>query len=63
LKMKISFDEILPPRVPLNAGSQNSSNFSILGTLRTKLYFFRPLTLKITVKVKHFEGQNIKRHQ
>jgi hypothetical protein len=24
LKMKISFDEILPPGVPLNAGTQNS---------------------------------------
>jgi hypothetical protein len=25
LKLKISFDEILPPGVPLNAGTQNSS--------------------------------------
>jgi hypothetical protein len=60
LKMKISFDEILQPCVPLNAGSQNSSNFSILGAFWTKMYFFRPLTLKMTVKVIHFQGQTIK---
>jgi hypothetical protein len=57
--MKISFDEILPPDV-LYAGTQNSSNISILGAFWTKMYFFRPLTLKITVKVIHFQGQNIK---
>jgi hypothetical protein len=61
--MKISFDEILPPGVPLNAGTQNSWKFSILGVFWTKMYFFRPLTLKITVKVKHFQGQNIKSTQ
>jgi hypothetical protein len=38
--MKISFDEILPPCVPLNAGSQNSSNFSILGRFGPKCTFF-----------------------
>jgi hypothetical protein len=58
--MKISFDEILPPGVPLAAASRNNSNFSILGAFWTKMFFFRPLTLKITVKVKHFQGQNIK---
>jgi hypothetical protein len=59
--MKISFDEILPPGVPLAAGSQNSSHFSILGVFWTKMYFFPPLTLQLTVKVIHFQGQNIKR--
>jgi hypothetical protein len=29
--MKISFDEILPPGVPLNAGTQNSSYFFDFG--------------------------------
>jgi hypothetical protein len=58
--MKISFDEILPPDVLLYAGTQNSSIFSILGAFWTKMYFFRPLTLKMTVKVIHFQGQNIK---
>jgi hypothetical protein len=58
--MKISFDEILPPDVLLYAGTQNSSDFSILGAFWTKMYFFRPLTLKMTVKVIHFQGQNIK---
>jgi hypothetical protein len=37
--MKISFDEILPPGVPLNAGTKNSSHFSILGVFWTKMYF------------------------
>jgi hypothetical protein len=37
--MKISFDEILPPDVLLYAGTQNSSNFSILGVFWTKMYF------------------------
>jgi hypothetical protein len=58
--MKISFDEILPPGVPLNAGTQNSSHFSILGVFWNKMYVFPPLTLKMTVKVKCFQGQNIK---
>jgi hypothetical protein len=61
--MKILCDEILPPDVLLFAGTQNSSHFSILGVFWTKMYFFPPLTLKMTVKVKHFQGQNIKRHQ
>jgi hypothetical protein len=60
LKLKISFDEILPPGFPLAAGSQNSSNFSILGGVLDQNVLFRPLTLKITVKVKHFQGQYIK---
>jgi hypothetical protein len=58
--MKISFGEMLPPGVLLYAGTQNSSNFSILGAFWTKMYFFRPLTLKMTVKVMHFQGQNTK---
>jgi hypothetical protein len=58
--MKISFDKFLPPGVLLYAGTQNSSNCSILGAFWTKMYFFRPLTLKITVNVKHFQSQNIK---
>jgi hypothetical protein len=58
--MKISFDEILPPDVPLYVGTQNSSFFSILGAFWTKMYFFRHLTLKITVKVKYFQGHNTK---
>jgi hypothetical protein len=58
--MKISFDEILPPDVLLYAGPQHSSNFSILGAFWTKIFFFRPLTLKLTVKVIHFQGQDIK---
>jgi hypothetical protein len=61
--MKISFDEILPPDVLLYAGTQNSSNVLILGAFWTTMYFFRPLTLKITVKVIHFQGQNIKSTQ
>jgi hypothetical protein len=58
--MKISFDEILPPGVPLAAGSQNISNFSILGVVWTKMYVFPPLTLNMTIEVKCFQGQNIK---
>jgi hypothetical protein len=58
--MKISFDDILPPDVPLYVGTQNSSFCSILGAFWTKMYFFPPLTLKMTVKVKYFQGQNIK---
>jgi hypothetical protein len=61
--MKISFDEVLPPDVLLYVGTQNSSFFSILGAFWTKMNFFRPLTLKITVKVKYFQGQNIKSTQ
>jgi hypothetical protein len=38
--MKISFDEILPPGVPLNARTQNSSHFSILvGVLDQNVLF------------------------
>jgi hypothetical protein len=48
--MKISFDEILPPNVLLYAGTQNSSNISILGVVLDQNVLFRPLTLKITVK-------------
>jgi hypothetical protein len=33
LKIKISFYYILPPSVPLNAGTQNSSYLSILGSV------------------------------
>jgi hypothetical protein len=58
--MKISFDEILPPGVPPNAETQNSSHLFILGVFWTKMYFLPPLTLKMTVKVKCFQGQNIK---
>jgi hypothetical protein len=40
LKMKISFDEILPPGVPINAGTRNSSHFSILrGVLDQNVLF------------------------
>jgi hypothetical protein len=59
--MKISFDEILPPGVLRYVEAQNSSFFSILGAFWTKMYFFRPLTLKITAKVKYFQGHNMKR--
>jgi hypothetical protein len=38
--MKISFDDILPPDVLLNVGTQNSSFFSILGAFWIKMYFF-----------------------
>jgi hypothetical protein len=47
LKMKISFEEVSVPDVLLYAGTQNSSNFSILWAFSTKLYFFPHLTLKI----------------
>jgi hypothetical protein len=52
--MKISFDEILSP----NAGNQNSSNFLILAGFVDQNVLF--LTLKITVRVTYFQGQNIK---
>jgi hypothetical protein len=61
--MKISFDEILPPDVLLYVGTQNSSFFSILRGVLEKNVLFSNLTLKITVKVKHLQGQNIKRAQ
>jgi hypothetical protein len=51
LKMKISFDEILPPDVLLYAGTRNSSNFSILGDVLDQNVLFPHLTLKMTVKV------------
>jgi hypothetical protein len=57
--MKISFDEILPPDVLLDVGTQNSSFFFRFGGVLDQNVLFRPLTLKITVKVKHFQGQNI----
>jgi hypothetical protein len=58
--MKISFDEILPPDVLVDAGTQNSSHISILEGVLDHNVLFPPLTLKITVKVIYFQGHNIK---
>jgi hypothetical protein len=44
--MKIWFDEILPPGIPLNAGSQNSSNFSILGGVLDQNVLFSAFDLE-----------------
>jgi hypothetical protein len=44
--MKISFDEILPPDVLLYAGTQNSSNNSILGGVLDKNVLFSTFDLK-----------------
>jgi hypothetical protein len=57
--MKIAFDEIVLPGV-LCAGTQNSSNFLILGGVLDYSVVFPPLTLKMTVKVIYFQSQNIK---
>jgi hypothetical protein len=45
LKIKISFDVILPPDVPLYVGTQNSSFFSILGAFWTKNVLFSTFDL------------------
>jgi hypothetical protein len=44
--MKISFDEILPPDGLLYVGTQNSSNFLILGVFWTKMYCFSTFDLE-----------------
>jgi hypothetical protein len=45
-KFDLSFDEIVPPGVPLSAGAQNSSHFSILGVFWTKMFFFSTFDLE-----------------
>jgi hypothetical protein len=57
--MKIRFEEILPSDVHLYVRTRNSPNLSICGAFRLKMYIFSPLTLKMIVKIIHFEGQNI----
>jgi hypothetical protein len=44
--MKISFDEILPPGVPLNAGTQCSSHFSISGGVLDQNVLFSTFDLE-----------------
>jgi hypothetical protein len=44
--MKISFDEVLPPDVLLYAGSQNSSNVSILGGVLDQNVLFSTIDLE-----------------
>jgi hypothetical protein len=46
LKMKISFDEILPHDVFLYVGTQNSSFFSILGGVLDQNVFFSTFDLE-----------------
>jgi hypothetical protein len=58
--MKIPFEEILPSDDRLYAGTRNNPNLSIWGAFSLKMYHFPLLTLKKTVKVIHFQGQNIK---
>jgi hypothetical protein len=56
--MKISFDEILPPDVRLNAGTQNSSNISILGGVLDQNVLFSTFDLE-----NYCQGQIFSRSQ
>jgi hypothetical protein len=58
--MKISFDEIFPPGVPLNAGTQNSTHFFDFGGVLDQNVRFSTFDLENAVKVKCFQGRNIK---
>jgi hypothetical protein len=58
--MKISFDQILPPDVLLYVGTQNTSIFFDIGGVLDQNVLFSTFDLKITVKVKYFQGHNTK---
>jgi hypothetical protein len=58
--MKIPLEENLPSDIRLYVGTRNNPNLSILGAFWLKMYLFSPLTLKMTIKLIHFQGQNIK---
>jgi hypothetical protein len=54
--MKISFDEILPPGVPLATGSQNSSHFFDFGGVLDQNVLFSTFDLE-----NYCEGQTFSR--
>jgi hypothetical protein len=57
--MKIPFEEILPFDVHLYVGLEIVRICRLWGRF-DQMYLFTPLTLKMTVKIIHFQGQDIK---
>jgi hypothetical protein len=61
LKMKISFDEVLPPDV-LYAGTQKSSNISILGGVLDQNVLFSTFDLENDGQCHTFSRSKYKKH-